>query len=58
MKKAVISFKKVSTSIKTVSNPNVFIASEKQLRASLQTASPTPVWSRYVDSRLKHFCLR
>jgi hypothetical protein len=22
------------------------------------TASPTPVWSRYVDSRLKHFCMR
>lgn len=22
------------------------------------SASPTPVWSRYVDSRLKQFCLR
>ena len=22
------------------------------------TTSPTPVWSRYVDSRLKQFCLR
>jgi hypothetical protein len=23
-----------------------------------QSASPTPVWTRYVDSRLKQFCLR
>jgi hypothetical protein len=22
------------------------------------STSPTPVWSRYVDSRLKQFCLR
>lgn len=22
------------------------------------TTPPTPVWSRYVDSRLKQFCLR
>jgi hypothetical protein len=21
-------------------------------------SAPTPVWTRYVDSRLKHFCMR
>ena len=26
--------------------------------ATAAAASPTPVWSRYVDSRLKQFCLR
>jgi hypothetical protein len=26
--------------------------------ATNATASPTPVWTRYVDSRLKQFCLR
>ena len=23
-----------------------------------EAASPTPVWTRYVDSRLKQFCMR
>ena len=29
-----------------------------KLESKPQAASPTPVWTRYVDSRLKQFCLR
>jgi hypothetical protein len=29
-----------------------------KLESKPQTASPTPVWTRYVDSRLKQFCMR
>jgi len=30
----------------------------KQTESRMQAASPTPVWTRYVDSRLKQFCMR
>ena len=33
------------------------VATAKTGAAQL-SASPTPVWSRYVDSRLKQFCMR
>lgn len=37
----------------------VATASPMKLESRPQSSnSPTPVWTRYVDSRLKQFCLR
>jgi hypothetical protein len=33
-------------------------SSSKRDQRTASTASPTPVWARYVDSRLKQFCTR
>ncbi|HEV2296179.1 MAG TPA: hypothetical protein VGR35_20210 [Tepidisphaeraceae bacterium] len=60
MKKVVRSSTGTSPTIQAAPAGNVnSIPSRAKLqqRASTST-SPTPVWSRYVDSRLKQFCLR
>ena len=59
--------KAVRKSIKGASNPagrfvpmgtvNTVATAKAESQPQL-SASPTPVWSRYVDSRLKQFCLR
>jgi hypothetical protein len=36
---------------------NTVSTAKAEVRPQL-SASPTPVWSRYVDSRLKQFCMR
>ena len=61
MKKAVSSTKGTSNVAPRQSVPagTVHTVSTGQKGARPQlSASPTPVWSRYVDSRLKQFCMR
>lgn len=59
MKKAVRSSTGVATTIQAAPAA-AMTASAKQSASRPQAPSPTPtpVWSRYVDSRLKQFCLR
>ena len=49
-----------SAAIQVASSSSVASPSVKQLAGDPhpRAASPTPVWTRYVDSRLKQFCLR
>ncbi len=58
MKKVASSKKAISPTVRAVSMGTVNPVATTKLESRPQTASPTPVWSRYVDSRLKQFCLR
>jgi hypothetical protein len=58
MKKAVRSSTGVATTIQAAPAAATTASSAKQPASRPQAASPTPVWTRYVDSRLKQFCLR
>ena len=44
--------------VNTVATAKPDAVRQQQQQQQQLSASPTPVWSRYVDSRLKQFCLR
>ena len=61
MKKAVRRPTGSSQTIQAPAGTVITVATTKLDSKPQQTASassPTPVWTRYVDSRLKQFCLR
>jgi hypothetical protein len=59
MKKAVRSNTGASrNAIQAPSATTVVTVTAKLESKPQSAASPTPVWTRYVDSRLKQFCLR
>ncbi len=58
MKKVASGKKGASPTVRAVPIGTVSTVAPLKLESRPQTALPTPVWSRYVDSRLKQFCLR
>ena len=58
MKKVVRNNTGNSHSIQAAPSTTNTVSTVKLESRPQSTNPPTPVWSRYVDSRLKQFCLR